>query len=106
MLSFRKSKFQTLFNNFFINIGLKLANDTPMATRSFETYIRKNNETMQDEPVTINELKDALFSLKINKSAGYNKISFNVITIASVNFVMHLSIHLPYLSKKVFYQTI
>ena len=64
MLSFRKSKFQMLFNNFFINIGLKLANDIPMATRSFETYIRKNNETIQDEPVTINELKDAFFHSK------------------------------------------
>ena len=30
-------------------------------------------------PVTVNELKDALFSLKTNKTPGYDKVSFKVI---------------------------
>ena len=34
---------------------------------------------MQSDPLTINELKDAFFSLKSNKSPGYDDISFDVI---------------------------
>ena len=64
------------FNNFFINIGTKLGDDIPTVTRSFESYFQKFNETIKDELITINE---RLFSVKINKSAGYDKISFNVI---------------------------
>ena len=41
--------------------------------------MQKTNETIRNEPITINELKDAFFSLKIDKSAAYNEISFNVI---------------------------
>ena len=66
-------------NNFFINIGPKLADDIPTTTRSFESYVQNTNETIKEKPITINELKDAFFSLKINKSAGYDEISFNVI---------------------------
>ena len=32
-----------------------------------------------DEPITINELKDPFFSLKIKKSAGNHEVIFNVI---------------------------
>ena len=32
---------------------------------------------MESNPLSINELKDAFFSLKINKSPGYDEISFN-----------------------------
>ena len=35
-----------------------------MATRSVENYMQKTNETKKNEPITINELKDAFFSLK------------------------------------------
>ena len=34
---------------------------------------------MQHKSVFINELRDAFFSLKLNKSPGYDKISFNVV---------------------------
>ena len=50
------------FNNFFINIGSKLADDIPTPTSSFESYVQNTNETMKEEPITINELKDAFFS--------------------------------------------
>ena len=33
---------------------------------------------MESNPLSINELKDTFFSLKINKSPGYEEISFNV----------------------------
>ena len=60
-------------------MGPNLANDIPTATRSFESYVQKTNQTIKNEPITIKELKDAFFPLKINKSAGYDKISFNAI---------------------------
>ena len=34
---------------------------------------------MESQPLSINELKDAFFSIKINKSPGHDGVSFNVI---------------------------
>ena len=51
MLSLRKSELQT-YSTFFINIGPNVANDIPMATRSFEIYFQNTNETVKNEPVT------------------------------------------------------
>ena len=50
-----------------------------MATRFFESYVQKTNETIKDASITINELKHAFFYLKINESAGCDEVSFNVI---------------------------
>ena len=35
---------------------------------------------MENKPISINELKDGYFSLKINKSTGHNDISYNVVS--------------------------
>ena len=45
------------FNNFFINIYPKLADDIPTAVKSLESYFQKTNEKRKDKP-TIKELKD------------------------------------------------
>ena len=37
------------------------------------------NSTLESKPLSIKELKNAFFSLKINKSPGYGEISFNVV---------------------------
>ena len=37
------------------------------------------NSELENKKVTINELKEAFFSLKINKSAGFDDISYNVV---------------------------
>ena len=34
------------------------------ATRSFESYVQNTNETIMEEPITANELKDAFFPSK------------------------------------------
>ena len=34
---------------------------------------------MDSKSLSINELKDAFFSLKINKSSGVDDVSFNII---------------------------
>ena len=67
------------FNKFFTNIGTDLANKIPNASKRFGFYITKVNTSMESQPLSINELKDAFFSLKINKSPGHDGVSFNVI---------------------------
>ena len=64
------------FNYFFTNIGQKLASQIPRSSKAFETYIV--NVIMDFKPLSINELKDAFFPLKINKSSGVDDVSFNI----------------------------
>ena len=67
------------FHDFFTNIGLKLASQIPESSKTFKTYINKMNVIMESKPLSINELKDAFFSLKINKNLGVDDISSNII---------------------------
>ena len=56
------------FSKFFTNIVTDLANKIPNASKRFDSYITKVNTSMKSQP--LNELKDAFFLLKINKSPG------------------------------------
>ena len=70
------------FNKYFSQIGPKLAKDIGTPTKSFNEYIKKHDTTRPQKVkkvISVNELKDAFFSLKINKSTGYNDISVNVV---------------------------
>ena len=46
---------------------------------TFDNYLKAFNVNQPEHNLTVNKLKDAFFSLKLNKSPGYDKISFNVI---------------------------
>ena len=46
---------------------------------AFQSCLVKISAIMQNKSVLINEIRDAFFRLKLNKSVGYDKISFNVI---------------------------
>ena len=63
------------FNKFFTNIGVYLAKKIPNASKQFDFYITKVNTGMESQPLSINELKDALFSLKIKKIPGHDGVS-------------------------------
>ena len=76
---YNKPKIADAFNDFFTNIGQKLASQIPRSCKTFETYINKVNVIMNSKPLSINELKDAFFSLKINKISGIDDVSFNII---------------------------
>ena len=67
------------FNTFFTNTGPELAGKIENASKPFKNFIGKVAKTMATNSVTINELKEAFFSLKINKNPGYDEINFNVI---------------------------
>ena len=56
-----------------------MATKIPNASKRFDFYLIKVNTSMESQPLSINELKDAFFSLKINKSPGHDGVSFNVI---------------------------
>ena len=51
---FEEKYISNAFKNFFINIGPKLADDIPTATKYFKSYIQNTNETIKEEPITIN----------------------------------------------------
>ena len=51
----------------------------PKSSKTLETYINKVNVIMDSKPLSTSELKEAFFSLKINKSSGVDYVSFNII---------------------------
>ena len=58
---YNKREIADAFNDFFTNIGQKLANQIPKSSKTFETYINKANVIMESKPLLISELKDACF---------------------------------------------
>ena len=65
-LSFHKESIAESFNKYFTQIGPKLAKDIGTSTKIFNEYIKKHNTTQPEKIISVNELKDAFFSLKIN----------------------------------------
>ena len=74
-------------NKLFTNIGTDLVNKIPNASKRFDSDTTKGNTSMESQPLSINKLKDAFFSLKINKSSGHAGVSFNVIKNVLVSYV-------------------
>ena len=67
------------FNKFFTEVGPKLANEIVPPSASFKTYLSTCSNIQEEKPLSINELKDAFYALKINKSPGHDQINFNII---------------------------
>ena len=76
---FDQTKITHGFNSFFTNIGKNLASKIPHSSTPFEYFVNKSYFVMETKPPSMNELKDAFYSLKSNKSPGYDDISYNVI---------------------------
>ena len=76
---YNKKLIATSFNNYFVNVGPNLANKIPNSERRFESYINVINDIMPNEELTDSELETAFFSLKTNKSPGYDNINYDVI---------------------------
>ena len=67
------------FNKYFPQIGPNFSKDIGTSTKNFNEWIKKHGTTQLEKVISANEFKDAFFSLKINESAGYDDISFNVV---------------------------
>ena len=63
---FDERKITNEFNAFFTNIGSKLASKIPNASTTFESYISKPDSIMEAKQLSMHELKDAFFFMKIN----------------------------------------
>ena len=67
------------FNKYFTEIGPNLANKISTSFANFDTYLNdKCNMFQPENALSINELKDAFYSLKTNKSPFYDDISCNI----------------------------
>ena len=67
------------FNKFFINIGSNLADKIPPSSINFESYLRNITTALSDKPLSGKEFKEAFFTLKTNKSPGYDNLHVNII---------------------------
>ena len=67
------------FNEYFINVGPNLASNIPDTGQDFKSYLTENTLVQEESILTDEEFEKAFFSLKTNKSPGYDDINFNVI---------------------------
>ena len=74
-----QGKIANCFNKFFVDIGPKLASMIPESQTKFDQYLNPHQTFMGEANLTDDELKEALRSLKPNKSPGYDNISSNVV---------------------------
>ena len=68
--SFDKAKIANKFNKIFVNIGIELARNISTAKTTLETQLWR---LLGLNLLSINKLKDAFYSLKINYSPGYGE---------------------------------
>ncbi|XP_065664776.1 uncharacterized protein LOC136086406 [Hydra vulgaris] len=67
------------FNSFFVNIGPNLASKVNCPNNSFETYLTSVNNELIFKELKIDELENAINSLKTNKSPGIDDICSNIV---------------------------
>ena len=74
-----QEKIANYFNNFFVDIGPKLASMIPESQTKFDQYLNPHQTIMGKTNLTDDEVKEALRSLKPNRSPGYDNTSSNVV---------------------------
>ena len=76
---FDKKTIAENFNKFFSKIGPKLASKIPHWLISFEDFLHGDYPSLEEKPITDDELKEALQTLKTKNSSGYDQIFSDVI---------------------------
>ena len=66
-------------NKCFSEIRPKFGASIEVSSINFKSYIQKYDTIQSERDLTVNKLKAAFFSLKINKCFGYDGINFNVV---------------------------
>ena len=93
-----QGKIANCFNMFFVDIGPKLASMIPESQTKFNQYLNPHQAFMGEANITDDELKEALRSLKLNKSPGYDNIFSNVVNensdifFTSLKYIFNLSL--------------
>ena len=60
------------FNKFFTEIGPNLAKDIDPSLVTFDNHLKSFNANQLEHNLTVYKLKGTFFSLKLNKSLGYD----------------------------------
>ena len=77
---FDEAKIAHEFFSFLTNIGKNLPSKIPNSSNSpFQYFVNKSDFVIETKPLSMNELKYAFYSLKINKGPSHGDISYNVI---------------------------
>ena len=66
------------FTTYFTEIEPKLPKTIQASSINLASFLKNCNSTQTESTLTLNELK-AFFSLKINKSSGYDDITFDAV---------------------------
>jgi hypothetical protein len=80
--TFEKYKIASKINEYFVNVGPDLASKVSKSQQNFDKYLQNCNSIMKEFVLTVEEITEALNSLKINKSAGIDEITPNIIKAA------------------------
>ena len=82
-----KQEIANRFNDYFINVGLTLANKIPPAQRNYRDFLPPNNlNSMYIKPVTCEEMKKIIS--KLNEGApGYDEVTAKCIKCVSENII-------------------
>ena len=89
---FDQKKIANCFNNFFADIGPKLASMISESQAKLDQYLNPHQTFMGEANLTDDEVKEALRSLKPIKSLGFDNISSNVVNETSEIFFTLLEI--------------
>ena len=67
------------FNEYFVNVGPKLACEIPQSQRSFEMYLKESDSSFEEVTLTDEEIKAPFFHLKGGKSPGFDEINYYIV---------------------------
>ena len=67
------------FNEYFVNVGPKLASEIPQSQRSFEMYLKGSDSLFEEVSLHDEEIKTAFFSLRGGKIPGFDEINYDIV---------------------------
>ena len=79
------------FNEYYVNVGLKLAREIPQSQRSFEMYLKRSESSFEEVTLSDEDIKIAFLSLKGGKSPGFDEINFGILK-QNFNSIFDLSL--------------
>ena len=84
------------FHSYCTEIGPNLANKIEKLSINLEGYYKKCSSVQPEHRLSINELKDVIFSLGINESPDFDSISFTPL-IVLLSFINHCCMYPNYI---------
>ena len=67
------------FNEYFVKVGPKLAPEIPQSQRSFEMYPKGFDSSLEEVTFCDGKIKTAFFSLKGDKSPGFDEVNYDIV---------------------------